>query len=67
MRELDVVELKTECGRWPAGTAGTVLELRAESALVEVSDSRGHTEDFLTLPLDALSIVDSARSSKLGA
>jgi hypothetical protein len=51
---LDVVELKIESGRWPAGTIGTVVETDAENALVEISDDRGHGLDFVTLPHDAL-------------
>lgn len=57
MRELDVVELKTDSGRWPAGTTATVLELHGDSALVEISNDRGHSEDFLTLPLEALRVT----------
>jgi hypothetical protein len=51
---LDVVELKIDSGRWPAGTIGTVVETGAENALVEISDDRGHGLDFVTLPHDAL-------------
>jgi hypothetical protein len=51
---LDVVELITECGRWPAGTVGTVVEADDDSALVEISDDRGHAMDFVSLPHDAL-------------
>lgn len=67
MRELDVVELKTDSGRWPAGTAATVLKLIGDSALIEISNDRGHSEDFLTLPQDAVRITWSRRPSKLGA
>lgn len=51
---LDVVELLTEAGRWPAGTVGTVVEADDAVALVEVSDDRGHATDFVSLPHDAL-------------
>ena len=51
---LDVVELKVDSGRWPAGTIGTVVETDAEQALVEISDDRGHGLDFVSLPHDAL-------------
>ncbi len=51
---LDVVELRVESGRWPAGTIGTVVEADADQALVEISDDRGHALDFISLPHDAL-------------
>jgi hypothetical protein len=51
---LDVVELKVNSGRWPAGTIGTVVESNSEQALVEISDDRGHGLDFVSLPHDAL-------------
>jgi hypothetical protein len=51
---LDVVELLTDSGRWPAGTVGTVVEADDRSALVEISDDGGHALDFVSLPHDAL-------------
>jgi hypothetical protein len=51
---LDVVELLTDSGRWPAGTIGTVVEADDDQALVEISDDRGHALDFVTIPHDAL-------------
>jgi hypothetical protein len=51
---LDVVELVTDSGRWPAGTIGTVVEADAERALVEISDDRGHGLDFIAVPHNAL-------------
>ncbi len=51
---LDVVELRVDSGRWPAGTVGTVVEADAEKALVEISDDRGHGLDFVSVPHDAL-------------
>ena len=51
---LDVVELLTESGRWPAGTVGTVIEADDAAALVEVDDDRGHALDFVSVPHDAL-------------
>jgi hypothetical protein len=47
---LDVVELLADSGRWPAGTAGTVVEADAEQALVEICDDRGHALDFISVP-----------------
>jgi hypothetical protein len=51
---LDVVELLTESGRWPAGTVGTVVEADDHLALVEVDDEHGHALDFVSLPHDVL-------------
>ena len=51
---LDVVALLTDSGRWPAGTVGTVVEVDDDSALVEISDERGHALDFVSLPHEAL-------------
>jgi hypothetical protein len=50
----DVVELRADSGRWPAGTVGTVVEADAEHALVEISDERGHALDFISVPQGAL-------------
>jgi hypothetical protein len=54
IRELDVVELAVEAGRWPAGTRATVLEVFADGALVEIADDRGHTLEMPSLPWSAL-------------
>lgn len=51
---LDVVELRVDSGRWPAGTVGTVVEADDKQALIEISDDRGHALDFVTLPHNAL-------------
>lgn len=59
MDELDVIELKVASGRWPAGTVGTVVELLDSAALIEVSDERGHAVDFLTLPLEAVQVMEA--------
>jgi hypothetical protein len=53
---LDIVELKVDSGRWPAGTVGTVVEADPKKALVEISDDRGHGLDFISVPHDALAI-----------
>ena len=52
--EAAVVELLTEVGRWPAGTVGTVVVADDSSALVEISDDRGHGLDFVGLEHTAL-------------
>jgi hypothetical protein len=51
---LDVVELRTDSGRWPAGTVGTAVEVDDDRVLVEISDDRGHGLDFIALPHHAL-------------
>jgi Domain of unknown function (DUF4926) len=56
---LSVVELRVECGRWPAGTRGTVVEVLDHGALVEISDDRGHTLEMLALPFDAVRVAVS--------
>jgi hypothetical protein len=59
---LQVVELLTESGRWPAGTVGTVVASNATSVLIEIVDIRGHANDFVSLPHDALASVDAHAS-----
>jgi hypothetical protein len=56
MHPLDVVELRAESGRWPAGTTGTILEVRDDTTLVEIADDRGHMLDLLTVPAAALAV-----------
>jgi hypothetical protein len=57
---LDVVELLTESGRWPAGTLGTIVETDDTRVLVEISDERGHGLDFISLPHDAIATTPAA-------
>jgi hypothetical protein len=59
---LDVVELLTESGRWPAGTLGTVVEADDERVLVEIGDERGHGLDFISLPHEAVAPKPAASS-----
>jgi len=58
----DVVELLTECGRWPAGTLGTVVESDDAVSLVEVADDRGHALDFVSVPHGALAAAGGRAS-----
>lgn len=60
LQPLDVVELRAESGRWPVGTVGTILEVAADGALVEIADDRGHTLDLLTLPGSVLAVPTPA-------
>ncbi len=64
---LDVVELRVDSGRWPAGTIGTVVEADAERALIEVSDDRGHALDFISVPHDALASGPSQPSQRVAS
>jgi chemotaxis protein histidine kinase CheA len=53
-RILDVVELRSDAGGWPAGTTGTVVEATSDRLLIEISDDGGRGLDFITLPRDAV-------------
>ena len=57
--EHEVVELLTAVGRWAAGTVGTVVDADDTTALVEISDARGHGLDFLSVPQAALATSGS--------
>ena len=61
---LDVVQLRADSGRWPAGTIGTVVEADAEQALIEISDERGHALDFVSVPQEALAPMPSERGQR---
>lgn len=52
---LGVVELLTVVGHWPASTVGTVVMGDDTTALVEISDDRGHGLDFVSVPQAGLS------------
>jgi hypothetical protein len=62
---LEVVELLTDSGRWPAGTVGTIVESDQERVLVEIGDDRGHGIDFVSLPHNAVGSrqVDNSRAA----
>lgn len=60
--EHEVVELLTDVGRWPAGTVGTVVDASDATALVEISDDRGHGLDFVSVPQAALAAAHSGIS-----
>ena len=66
LKSLDTVELAVASGRWAAGTVGTVVKTtKDDGAIVEVVDERGHTEDWLTLPQDALRPVETTQQERL--
>jgi hypothetical protein len=60
----DVVELteavhRTEgVGKWPAGTTGTVVEDYGDRKVVEIPCHCGGIEDFLTVPIEQLKLID---------
>ena len=58
---LAAVELLVDSGRSPAETTGTVVEADNESALVEISNDRGHTLDFIAVPQGTLAAHGDAR------
>lgn len=65
--ELDVIELRRPVGPWGAGTKGTVHDVRDDSLLVEISGEDGVTQDLITVPVDAASVVwsmDEHRSAE---
>lgn len=64
---LDVVELRTDSGRWPAGTVGTVVEADDNRVLVEISDDRGHALDFIALPHESLAASSRSDAPKLAS
>jgi hypothetical protein len=57
---LAVVELREARGEWPAGTIGTVVEVSADGALVEIVDEDGRTLELLSVPHAALRLRDEA-------
>lgn len=62
---LDVVELRTASGRWPAGQVGTVVEVFSDGVLVEITDDHGRGLDFLELPPEAVSVVAQPKQERL--
>lgn len=50
MERLDVVELIARRGQWASGTVGTVVETFQSSAVVEIADGQGRSQDFLNVP-----------------
>jgi len=57
IRENDVVALRHPVGKWPAGTSGTVVSERGEHKLIEISDERGQTLDFISQTEPQLRLV----------
>jgi len=59
--ELDVVELREEVGRWPAGTRGAVVSDYGDVKQVEVSESEppGAMLDLISVPESRLKLIAS--------
>jgi hypothetical protein len=55
--ENDVVELRRDIGRWPAGTQGTALSDHGASKLVEVSDDEGQMLDLFEVAEKDLKLI----------
>lgn len=55
--EIDVVQLLDDVGRWPAGTAGTVVSDHGDVKLLEISDDRGVMLDLILVPEARLKLV----------
>jgi chemotaxis protein histidine kinase CheA len=64
---LDIVELRADSGRWPAGTVGTVVEADEDKVLVEISDDRGHGLDLIALPHDAVVAKSATTGDRLAS
>jgi hypothetical protein len=61
---LDVVELRKARGSQPAGTAGAVVELLENEALIEIADENGTTVELLTVPYEELRVRPSAEPAR---
>ncbi|MGN6276768.1 MAG: hypothetical protein ACTHNP_12690 [Solirubrobacterales bacterium] len=55
--ENDVVELRRDIGRWPAGTLGTALSDHGASKLIEISDDRGQMLDLFEVAEQDLKLI----------
>jgi hypothetical protein len=55
--EHDVVALKRDTRRWPAGTTGTALIDHGPSKLVEISDDQGQMLDLFEVADEDLELV----------
>lgn len=55
--EHDVVSFREMGGKWPTGTAGTVVSDYGDVKLVEISDDRGVALDYVQMPIARLELV----------
>lgn len=63
----DVVELRKARGGQPAGSSGTVVELFATEALVEITDKSGATIELLTVPYEELRVLPAEPARRRAA
>ena len=67
-KDLDVVELATDVGRWPVGTIGTIVDIYDDAAaMVEIVATDGCTLDLLDVPYTGLRHVRNANQKHLPA
>ncbi len=57
--EHDVVVLGDAVGAWPSGTAGTVVGVYGDVALIEIADAGGRTLDAVQVPVSQLEVKRS--------
>jgi hypothetical protein len=57
IEQWDVVELKHDAGKWPAGTRGEVLVDQRATKVVKVSDELGRPLAAIELPEEELELV----------
>ncbi len=62
--EHDFVELRSGIGRWSSGVRGTIVSDYGEVKLVEISDERGVSLDFIQVPENDLRLVAKHDSSR---
>ena len=65
LKPLDVIELRVGVDSWQAGTTGTVLEVAADSALVEIADEHGRTLSTIAIPVDVARRIDPPEQRRL--
>lgn len=56
---LDVVELRVPWGPWHPGVRGTVTNVFEDGVEVELIDDKGRTVDMLSVPFDAVKVMES--------
>lgn len=65
LKPLDVIELRVAVDSWQPGTVATVLEVKADTVLAEVSDDDGRTLDLLTVPTEAARRLEAPEQGHL--
>ncbi len=57
INEHDVVALRRQAGRWPAGTVGAVVSEQGKHKLIEIADDQGVMLDLISRPESELDLV----------